>query len=162
MLLYSIALGLVASCRASQDMPFIRMKDLPGIAEPEKAQWIAMSEDVKFLPVDELPQLPVKKSRRLGPDDEDQEEEEAGDEEETETTEYWNGYNPYSVQPFIEGMGDYDEYQQAWRFLGFMIDCNSVSNDEKNDRHGSNDVTENGCARYLIWAAVSTLQVPLC
>lgn len=66
-------------------------------------------------------------------------------------------YNPYSVQPFVEGMSEYDEYQQAWRMLGFMIDCNIPAEDEDGDGHNSNseDTTEDGCARYVLWAAVS-------
>ena len=149
-LLYSIALALVTGCKASQDLPYIRMNDLPGIAQPEKAQWISMSKDVKFLPVDELPQ--PQKARRSLPGEEEEDEDEEGEEEEIEETGGWEGYNPYSVQPFIEGMGDYDEYQQAWRMLGFMIDCNGVSDE---DDHHSGDVTEDGCARYILWAAVS-------
>jgi hypothetical protein len=64
--------------------------------------------------------------------------------------------NPYSVQPFIEGMGGYDEYQQAWRLLGFIIDCNDVIYDDDYQEGGhSNDgtLTGEGCGRYVMWAA---------
>lgn len=88
-----------------------------------------------------LPSLP-KKNRKLG--------------EDSSTTGSYTEFDPYSVQPFVEGMSEYDEYQQAWRLLGFMIDCNSASDDD--DEHsgsGSEDTTEDGCSRYVLWAAVS-------
>ena len=40
----------------------------------------------------------------------------------------------------------YDEYAQAWRVLGFYIDCDTA---EENN--------ENECVRYLLWAAVSEI-----
>lgn len=60
----------------------------------------------------------------------------------------------YAVQPFVEGESDYNEYQQAWRYLGFMVDCNDgMTND---DDGGSWDGgTGEGCHRYVLWAAVS-------
>jgi hypothetical protein len=64
----------------------------------------------------------------------------------------------YNSQPFVEGVSDYDEYQQAWRLLGFMIDCDAVgdddvdSHDNKNNNGGQRSA--DGCGRFLIWAAV--------
>lgn len=95
------------------------------------------------MPNTNLPPLRSPKHRKL-----DEEEEE---DEEIKTT-AWDAYNPYSVQPFVEGMSEYDEYQQAWRMLGFMIDCNSYDDDDASGS-GSEDTTEDGCARYIIWAA---------
>jgi hypothetical protein len=69
----------------------------------------------------------------------------------------------YRVQPFVEGVSDYDTYQQAWRMLGFMIDCddpNQNNNGDNDDHHsGSNDENETGqgCRRYVLWAAVRIL-----
>ena len=68
----------------------------------------------------------------------------------------------YRVQPFVEGVSDYDAYQQAWRMLGFMIDCNTVSaydqsqnnNNNNNGHSNDNDGTGEGCTRYVLWAAV--------
>ena len=40
----------------------------------------------------------------------------------------------------------YDDYAQAWRLLGFYIDCNAQGDDNDGD----------GCMRYLLWAAVSS------
>jgi hypothetical protein len=157
----SLALGLVAAANAAQSMPYVRMTDLQGVANPEKSQWVSMSKDIQFLPVDDLPKKrPSKRARSLGEEEDEEEEEEYYADE--DGTGEWEGYNPYSVQPFVEGMGDYDEYQQAWRLLGFMIDCNSVSDEEQDDHSGSRDgeTTEDGCARYILWAAVSTVPVP--
>jgi hypothetical protein len=50
-------------------------------------------------------------------------------------------------------MSEYDEYQQAWRLLGFMIDCNSADDDDGGSGSGSQDTTDDGCARYVLWAA---------
>jgi hypothetical protein len=138
-----VALSLATMTAAEESMPYLRMRDLPGIADPSKAQWIPVEgqPDTSFLPTDEALQ------RYL--------------DETTSGTAQWDGYNPYSVQPFVEGMGDYDEYQQAWRMLGFMIDCNQVSyasygnNNNQNHHSGSGDTTSDGCARYILWAAVS-------
>lgn len=58
----------------------------------------------------------------------------------------------------MDGMAEYDEEAQAWRLLGFIIDCQATDSDEysQHSQHsGDQDVTitETGCARYLIWAA---------
>mmetsp|Transcript_34012 Transcript_34012/g.82466 ORF Transcript_34012/g.82466 Transcript_34012/m.82466 type:complete len:431 (-) Transcript_34012:221-1513(-) len=71
--------------------------------------------------------------------------------------------NTYRVQPFAEGISEYDEYQQAWRFLGFMVDCNAKETDDDNqhDGGGSNSYdggTGEGCKRYLLWAAYVDLE----
>lgn len=71
--------------------------------------------------------------------------------------------NPYRVQPFTSGVNDYDEYQQAWRMLGFMIDCDVRDGDEWSDGaqqshsrdDGDGSVSSDGCARFILWAAVS-------
>lgn len=55
----------------------------------------------------------------------------------------------------------YDDYAQAWRVLGFYIDCEATSGEaeeggaEQNDQNNGNMV--GGCQRYLLWAAVSFL-----
>ena len=82
----------------------------------------------------------------------------------------------YSKQ-FIDGSETYyDEYSQAWRLLGFYIDCNSPyerqgdcgdgayggggnenenDNDEGGVQYDANGNVVQNCARYLLWAAVS-------
>ena len=84
--------------------------------------------------------------------------------DQSSTTGAHDASNPYSVQPFVSGMGDYDEGQQAWRLLGFMIDCNEVeTDDDYQDSGGSNDGgTEEGSARYLLWAAYVDLEYEGC
>eukprot|EP00574_Skeletonema_japonicum_P003002 CAMPEP_0201719796 /NCGR_PEP_ID=MMETSP0593-20130828/4918_1 /ASSEMBLY_ACC=CAM_ASM_000672 /TAXON_ID=267983 /ORGANISM="Skeletonema japonicum, Strain CCMP2506" /LENGTH=598 /DNA_ID=CAMNT_0048210315 /DNA_START=217 /DNA_END=2013 /DNA_ORIENTATION=- len=67
--------------------------------------------------------------------------------------------NPYSAEPFVDGLEYYDEDAQSWRKLGFIIDCQA--NDEEmyseHSQHSGDEnqnmITETGCARYLIWAA---------
>lgn len=136
-------------------MPYLRQADLskylsestPTNTANNDGQWVSVSEDVEFMPNTNLPPLPrTPKIRKL--------ETEEG-EEEGSTTGAWEEHDPYSVQPFVEGMSEYDEYQQAWRLLGFMIDCNSADDDGSGSGSGSEDTTEDGCARYVLWAAVS-------
>jgi hypothetical protein len=55
----------------------------------------------------------------------------------------------------------YDGYSQAWRYLGWYVDCNGESSRyyEKSQHSGSGDsnrIGNNHCQRYLMWAAVST------
>jgi hypothetical protein len=76
-------------------------------------------------------------------------------------------YNFQSSNPFenifIDGIETYyDEYSQAWRYLGFYIDCDAVvedgdGEDRKNRGRGlsGDDEDRSGCMRYLLWAAVS-------
>jgi hypothetical protein len=60
----------------------------------------------------------------------------------------------------------YDGYQQAWRYLGWYVDCNGGSSryyDRSGgggSQSGSGDSAvygNNYCQRYLMWAAVSIL-----
>jgi hypothetical protein len=101
------------------------------------------------------------RTRALGED------EAAGEDEQPASSTSYNreSNSQYRVQPFVEGVSDYDAYQQAWRMLGFMIDCNTVSaydqsqnnnnNNNKNNGHSNdNDGTGDGCTRYVLWAAV--------
>lgn len=115
-------------------------------------KWMSITEEVEFLPLlnKNNNKKRTKQTRSL--------EEEEYDEEASTTTGAHSYNDPFSVQPFVEGMSNYDEYQQAWRLLGFMIDCNvGVSDDDDDYSGGSGDqtTTEEGCARYVIWAAVS-------
>ena len=76
------------------------------------------------------------------------------------------GTKDYSTQFIDGGETYYDEYSQAWRLLGFYIDCDSPYEDEGGCGGGGGgdndqqDVDANGnpvkhCVRYLLWAAVS-------
>lgn len=109
---------------ATAKSSFIRQSDLP------HDKWVSLQRNVEFLPSVDESFEGQRELRRLSS----------------------SNNSPYSVQPFVEGESEYDEYQQAWRYLGFMIDCNDGGND---DDDGSWDGgTGEGCHRYLVWAAV--------
>lgn len=55
-------------------------------------KWVSLDQDVEYLPI-----LASQQERQLGGDD--------------DTTFYNNS-------PYVEGESEYDEYQQAWRYLG--------------------------------------------
>lgn len=73
---------------------------------------------------------------------------------------------------YTDGTQDYDDLQQAWRYLGMFIDCNPEeeigSGGECNDEdcgdddyagerflEGSRDNADTTCNRYVLYAAVS-------
>lgn len=110
-----------------------------------------MSPDVEFLPLVDLNNPKLAQAQR-------QLQEEYDFSGANHTHGAYSQNNPYSVQPFIEGMGGYDEYQQAWRLLGFVIDCNEIIYDDDYVESGGHSgdqgtLTEDGCARYVMWAA---------
>lgn len=50
-------------------------------------------------------------------------------------------------------------YAQAWRLLGFYVDCNDNGNNKKDHRNLNNDNNKNsGCSRYLLWAGYVDLE----
>ncbi len=57
---------------------------------------------------------------------------------------------------------EYNGYQQAWRYMGFYIDCSTANQAEHKDDHHRHLPGEDdhggggsmGCTRYLLWAAV--------
>jgi hypothetical protein len=93
-----------SSSSSSSSSSYLREEDLSKYAGSSlgKNEWMSTSKDVQFMPVMNVP----PRMRNL----EDAEEEE-------QTTGSWEQFDPYSVQPFVEGMSEYDEYQQAWRML---------------------------------------------
>lgn len=50
---------------------------------------------------------------------------------------------------------EWDDYQQAWRMLGFMVDCEDDSHwdDDGYSGSGDNSFSADGCRRYVLWAA---------
>lgn len=65
---------------------------------------------------------------------------------------------PYSSLFADSQNTNYDGYQQAWRYMGFYIDC-STANSNNNGNNNHRDLKEGeggnmGCTRYLLWAAV--------
>lgn len=68
--------------------------------------------------------------------------------------------NRYTANAYADGETEYDEYQVAWRELGFFIDCDDVSRWDDDDAYGGSDSGDNGgtptgvgCHRYVLWAA---------
>jgi hypothetical protein len=62
---------------------------------------------------------------------------------------------------FVDGAGAYyNDYAQAWRLLGFYIDCNAPFNNVNEcsgnyQQNNGHDDKEAPCQRFLLWAAVS-------
>lgn len=66
------------------------------------------------------------------------------------------------AQSWADGVNqEWDDYQQAWRFLGFFIDCDDDSHWHYDDDtyvqqysgSGDEEYTASGCPRYVLWAA---------
>ena len=124
--------------------PLIREADLP--VENAGEKWQSLNEDIEFVPADGIDRRLVQRFLEQG----EQEEEAYGGMSGMEAI--------YDVEPFAYGVDEYDEYQQAWRLMGFIVDCNPMVDDDyyQNGGSGSGDSgTEDGCARYVLWAAVS-------
>ena len=134
----SLVLGVSSSVMALRS--FVeKPHQLPYSLDDDRNQWISLNEETEFLQVDE------EAARKIGSNS-------------PYETVRKLGNNPYANRVFADGEVVYDEYQQAWRYLGFMIDCDS-SNDDDGDGGGgrSNDgATGEGCNRFVVWAAVST------
>lgn len=131
MSLTTLLLLLLAST-SSVSANYIRQSDLP------HDEWVSVQRNVEYLPVLNY----NNQKRRL-------EQEQDDEEEESSTTYYQDTF--YNIQPFVDGEAEYDEYQQAWRYLGFMIDCNDGGSAAYDDDDGG--TTGEGCHRYLLWAA---------
>lgn len=61
---------------------------------------------------------------------------------------------------FIDGSESYyNDYSQAWRLLGFFIDCNAPFNnhnqcgDNQNNQQNQQNSDQPACQRFLMWAA---------
>ena len=62
---------------------------------------------------------------------------------------------------FVDGTETYyDQYSQAWRVLGFFIDCDACDDDKGGAGCVNNNNNNNGCLRYLLWAAVRLYSNP--
>jgi len=120
--------------------PLIREEDLPVESPGEK--WQSLNEEVEFIPADGIDRRLVERFL---------------EQSEAETYGGTSGMEAiYDVEPFAYGVDEYDEYQQAWRLMGFIVDCNPMVDDDyyQNGGSGSGDAgTEDGCARYVLWAA---------
>ena len=81
---------------------------------------------------------------------------------------YSSGYSSsvYGTNAYADSSATYyDGYAQAWRYLGWYVDCNGGSSryydrsgGGSHSGSGDNEVFGNNyCQRYLMWAAVSTV-----
>ena len=63
---------------------------------------------------------------------------------------------------FVDGSETYyNDYAQAWRLLGFYVDCNAPQNNVNQcggDSQDGDGGDEDSCQRYLLWAAVSSVK----
>jgi hypothetical protein len=116
---------------------YIKKEDLPVTGN----EWVSLDRNIEFLAAENVPlsNFGFNPPRRNL------------DEDEVEQAREDNAQ--YRVQPFVEGVSDYDENQQAWRLLGFMIDCDDKYSDADDDEYGQ------GCSRYVLWAAVRTVPI---
>jgi hypothetical protein len=98
-------------------------------------EWISLSADAEFLPAPSGSSQALRQAQRR-----------------------FLGY----ADSFVDGNTYYDEYSQAWRVLGWYIDCSYYSSQRKRRslENANQDDTSNGeaedtltCERYLLWAA---------
>ena len=121
--------------------------------------WITLDNGVQFQPGDLDPNDPKVRAAT----------EDARNRMLDSATNSGNTDNPYEQQ-FIDGDETYyDPYSQAWRLLGFYIDCNLLdgsihsiyynyyTNNADNHYYNPdfNEINLQACQRYLLWAAVS-------
>lgn len=174
------AIPMVASSQSDAPLfqfpRYISPEDVSELTQ-DATHWISLHPGVEFLSASpdlggipfasqvadqQFPQKQRNRRRRLESADEEEEEEE---ETSSSTSTKTEDNSQYRVQPFVEGVSDYDAYQQAWRLLGFMIDCNTVqsvynnNNNNNNEKHSGDSGTGEGCTRYVLWAAVSLVIV---
>jgi hypothetical protein len=168
----------MASSSQSDASPFqfpryISPEDVSELTQ-DATHWISLHPDIEFLSAapdlggipfasqmadEQFSQHQRRRRRKLEGEDEEDGEEETSSSSSTKTEDN----SQYRVQPFVEGVSDYDAYQQAWRLLGFMIDCNTIqsvysnNNNNNNDKHSGDSGTGEGCTRYVLWAAVSSV-----
>jgi hypothetical protein len=59
----------------------------------------------------------------------------------------------YYKEDFVDGLEtQYNEYAQAWRYLGLFMDCDYVAQAQRRSLAADDGTV---CKRYLLWAAVS-------
>lgn len=107
-------------------------KTLPDTGEP----WTTLANGIEYQPAANLSPLAREHLRRLT-------------EDEMATGNF--------ETMFVDGAETYyDEFAQAWRALGFYIDCDYQGDGHR--RHLQED-DDSGCQRFMLWAAVSRTNV---
>ncbi|KAG7357356.1 hypothetical protein IV203_002044 [Nitzschia inconspicua] len=153
-------------CLVEAILPRVQMSDIHNLIHaqhsfeedtlPVTVQWTSLNPTMEFLPASTAADI----RRRLQNNGKTAFDMYYEDFKETQEDEDSQTINPYRIQPFTSGVNDYDEYQQAWRMLGFMIDCDVRDGDEWYDgaqpshsRDDNGSATSDGCARFILWAA---------
>jgi hypothetical protein len=96
--------------------------------------WYTLENGVEFQPSDNA-DLRVEHARRL-----------------------WGNSKRQDDPIFLDGSETYyDAYAQAWRLLGFYIDCNQCGNGNS-ETECIQAGEQTYCQRFLLWAAVSDVQ----
>ena len=112
-------------------------KDLPDTGE----QWMTMPNGMEYQPAADLSPLAQLHLRQL-------------------TSE--NTTMDAFEKIFADGTETYyDEYAQAWRALGFYIDCDYQDEGRRRSLQDAGDDERAGCSRFMLWAAVSYISFPL-
>lgn len=96
-------------------------------------QWMSLSKSVEFMPAEasspqDAPHLRSAQHRLLN----------------------------YYKDDFVDGLEtQYNEYAQAWRYMGLYIDCEYQAQNQQRERD-LEEQNNNGnvCKRYLLWGAV--------
>lgn len=119
---------------------FIPKSDLAKlIPKSRENDWVSLDQDTEFLPADVSgAAFSSSVARQLASST--------------------NTYNPYASQAFVDGAYEYNGYQQAWRYLGFMIDCDNNGGSNQDDHKSGDQGTGEGCSRYVLWAAYVDLE----
>ena len=132
-------------CTAAAARHQIKHPDMLDNLPSTGAQWQTAQTGMEFQPAQDLSPLAQEHLRRL-----------------TSTSTSKDASYSYGSSYFLDGAETYyDEYAQAWRVLGFYIDCNADGDgNEYEDRNLEDDNA--GCQRFLLWAAVSTILQFIC
>jgi len=126
------------TCEAVPLKGLLHKDNLPSTGQ----EWISLSLQNQAQPAD-FSVYPEKKARKM---------------QQTWNRMLWGTSSQEYAQLFVDG-GEtwYDDYAQAWRLLGFYIDCSRLSGDEEDGGGNNQQDYMEPCARYLLWAAVSTV-----
>ena len=109
-------------------------KSMDEISLPSGEEWMSLSKSVDFMPAptQDSPMLRNAQKRLLN----------------------------YYKDDFADGLEtQYNEYAQAWRYLGLYMDCDYVAQNQRRrlDQEAQDEAQDDGtiCKRYLLWGAVS-------
>ncbi|CAB9504054.1 expressed unknown protein [Seminavis robusta] len=150
----------------NHDNLFLNNQDLHDMTDTQQDQWMSLNNGVQFLPShkwenglledSQIRQWASQQLTRNGQHRTHARRHLGNDGGDADTNVMVNN-DIYYLSPFVEGETEYDEYQQAWRLLGFMIDCDDMLSDVDDDGNGNSGSgdqgTGEGCHRYVIWAA---------